>query len=204
MLNKIKEIKTWMDKIRTWRKIRNIAEEIAETVRQHSKKVTKATRIYWKHFPNLNIEKMILMAKYHDIAEYKEKDYPPWEISQEEKHTREKIVILELQDYFWGNCNLLDIWMEFEQSKTPEAKIVKQLDKLDACIQAMEYEKLWYNNVTNFYDYTLSKLIDPILISILKILLKKEFNHINYYDQYFFLLENNWNEEKFKQHFSHL
>lgn len=204
MLNKIKEIKTWMNKIRTWRIIRNIAKEIAETVRQHTKKVTKAAKIYWKHFPELNFEKMILMAKYHDLAEYKEKDYPPWEISKEEKHRREKIVILELQDYFWEKCNLLDIRMEFEKQETPESQIIKQLDKLDAAIQAMEYQKLWYDNVTNFYDDVLSKLRDPVLISILKILLKKEFNNISYYDQYFFLLENNWNEEKFKQHFSHL
>ncbi|MEI7558507.1 MAG: HD domain-containing protein [bacterium] len=34
------------------------------------------------------------------------------------------------------------IWMEFESCKTSEAKIVKQLDKLDAAVQAMEYEKL--------------------------------------------------------------
>jgi len=204
MWNKIKEIQIWMNKIRTWWEDRNIAKEIAETVRQHSKKVAKATGIYWKHFPNLDLEKMILMAKYHDLAEYKEKDYTPWEISEQEKHRREKIVILELQNYFWEKCNLLNIWMEFEKQETQEAKIVKQLDKLDAAIQAMEYEKLWYDNVTNFYDYTLWKLSDPILINILKILLKKQFNNINYYDQYFFLLENKWNEEKFRQHFSNL
>ncbi len=205
MWNKIKEIQIWMNKIRTWWKQRNIAEEIAETVRQHTKKVAKATKIYWKHFPYLNIEKMIKMAKYHDVAEYKEKDYTPWEISQEKKHQREKFVISWLKEYFWEKWDeLYDIWIEFEEEKTPESKIVKQLDKLDAAIQAMEYQKLWYKNVINFYDYTLWKLSDPVLINILKILLKKEFNHIKYYDQYFFLLEHNWNEEKFKNHFSHL
>ncbi|MEI6673452.1 MAG: HD domain-containing protein [bacterium] len=34
------------------------------------------------------------------------------------------------------------IWMEYEKHEIPEAKIIKQLDKLDAAIQAMEYEKL--------------------------------------------------------------
>jgi 5'-deoxynucleotidase YfbR-like HD superfamily hydrolase len=32
--------------------------------------------------------------------------------------------------------------MEFEAEKTPEAILVKQLDQLDAAVQAMEYEKL--------------------------------------------------------------
>ena len=205
MRNKIKEIKTWMDKIRTWWKDRSIAKEIAETVRQHTKKVAKATKIYWQYFPNLDLEKMIKMAKYHDVAEYKEKDYVPWEISQKEKHKREKAVILWLKKHFWEKWDeLYNIWIEFEEEKIPEAKIVKQLDKLDAAIQAMEYEKLWYDNVINFYNYTLWKLSDPTLINILKILLKKEFNHINYYEQYFFLLEYKWDEEKFRQHFYNL
>ncbi|HCY20271.1 TPA: hypothetical protein DIC40_00060 [Patescibacteria group bacterium] len=54
-----------------------MAEEIAETIRQHSKKVEKAARIYGEHFPDIDQNKLIKMAKIHDIAEYKEKDYVP-------------------------------------------------------------------------------------------------------------------------------
>ena len=65
--------------------------------------------------------------------------------------------------------------------------------------QAMEYEKLWHHNVTTFYTWTLWKLNDPILIHILHILLKKEYSHINSYDQYFALLECNGDETIFKE-----
>lgn len=199
MFGKLREIQQWLDRIRTWRKNRNISVEIAETINQHSKKVAKAASIYGKHFPNLNMEKLIKMAKWHDVAEYKEKDYTPWEISKEEKYKREKAVIVELQEYFWEECELCSIWMEFEEEKTPEAILVKQLDQLDAAIQAMEYEKLWYDNVTNFYPYAMWKLSDPVLIKILNILLKREYPHINSYDQYFTLLECKGNEDIFKE-----
>ncbi|MBP7885441.1 HD domain-containing protein [Patescibacteria group bacterium] len=41
-----------------------------------------------------------------------------------------------------GDREILDLWLEYEEGETQEAKIVKQLDKLDAAIQAIEYEKL--------------------------------------------------------------
>lgn len=198
------------DKIRTWWKIRGISEEIAETVLQHVNKIVKAAHFYGIQHPELDLQKMLDMARYHDTAEYKEKDYIPqqygWEISPEEKHGREKAVMMELRDFFWEKGQkMFDIWMEFETGKTsegkesPEAKIVKQLDKLDAAVQAMEYEKLWYTNVVEFYPHAMENLTDPTLKNILTILLKKEYPHINTYDQYFALLKCNGDEAIFKQ-----
>jgi 5'-deoxynucleotidase YfbR-like HD superfamily hydrolase len=89
--------------------------------------------------------------------------------------------------------------MEFEKQETKEAKIVKKLDQLDACIQAMEYEKLGYDNVRNFYPYTLERLTDPVLIKILKILLEKKYPTINLYEQYFTLLECNGDDTVFDE-----
>ncbi|MBP7885440.1 HD domain-containing protein [Patescibacteria group bacterium] len=57
---------------------------------QHSKKVEKAARIYGRYFPEINQKKFARMAKVHDIAEYKERDYTPGEIPDEEKHKRER------------------------------------------------------------------------------------------------------------------
>jgi hypothetical protein len=74
------------------------------------------------------------------------------------------------------------------------------LDKLDGMVQAMEYEKLWYDNVTNFYPDALENVYDPILSKILKILLKKEYYpQINAYEQYFTLLQCDGDEEIFKK-----
>lgn len=207
-IEKIREVRTAMDikpdKIRTWWKKRNIAEEIAETVLQHVNKVVKAAHLYWLNHPELDLQKMLAMARCHDTAEYKEEDYIPqqygWEISLEEKHAREKAVMMELRDFFGEKGQkMFDIWMEFEACITPEAKIVKQLDKLDAAVQAMEYEKLWYTNVIEFYPHAMEHLSDPVLKNILTILLKKEYPYINSYDQYYALLKCNGDEMIFKE-----
>ena len=96
------EIKTGLKKPRTGWIIepRNIPREIAETVWEHAKKVVKAARIFGRHFPQIDYRKFVRMAIYHDLAEYKEKDYPPGEISKEVKHERERAVIESLRDKF--------------------------------------------------------------------------------------------------------
>ena len=37
-----------------------------------------------------------------------------------------------------------DLWQEYEEAGTPEAKIVKDLDKFEMILQAFEYEKCEY------------------------------------------------------------
>lgn len=208
-VTKIREVRSAMnkkpDKIREWRKRRGIKEEIGETVLEHTNKVMTAAHIYGLRHPELDLDKMLAMARCHDVAEYKEKDYLPlkygWEIDLNEKHAREKAVMMELRDFCGEEGQkMFDIWMEYEKQETPEAKIVKQLDKLDGMVQAMEYEKLWYDNVTNFYPDALENVYDPILSKILKILLKKEYYpQINAYEQYFTLLQCDGDEEIFKK-----
>lgn len=191
MENRIIEIKRWLNKPRSWWLRRWISESNAENILEHSKKVYEATKIYGQHFPEIDMNKLLIMARYHDIAEYKEKDYMPWEISIQEKFKRELAVILTLKDQFnWRWCRVYEIWLEFEKWESEEAKIVKQLDILDPVIQALEYEKTWlYNvNASDFYEYAKLKLTDPILINILNILFKKDFPFIFSYLQYFILL----------------
>lgn len=100
---------------------------------------------------------------------------------------------------FPNGQEIYDLWVEFEARRTLEANILFQLDKLDASIQALEYEKMGHSSVTDFYPDTLQKLSDPILKKIFQILLRKEYTHVSFYEQYFLLLELNGDEEKFYQ-----
>lgn len=36
---------------------------------------------------------------------------------------------------------IVDLWHEYEDAKTPEALFVKDLDKFEMIVQALEYEK---------------------------------------------------------------
>lgn len=199
-----REVVGWLDKVRTGWKNRNVAKDIAETVWEHSKKVAKAAWIYGVHFSDIDLDKLIKIWKIHDLAEYKEKDYTPGEISKDEKYKREKAVIISLKDKMWLEewTALWDLWDEYEKQETKEAQIIKWLDKMDAAVQAIEYEKKWYKNMIDFYDDTLGKLKDPTLIKILNILLKNKFViDVDIYEQYFFLLKVNWDEEKYNKMF---
>ncbi|MDD4333145.1 MAG: HD domain-containing protein [Patescibacteria group bacterium] len=62
---------------------------------------------------------------------------------------------------------ILDLWKEFEEGKTPEAQIAKQLDKLQAMQKAWEYENGGEKGVLarDFIDYDEKKITDPLLIS---------------------------------------
>lgn len=146
-----REVVSWLTKIRTGWKNRNVAEEIAETVRQHSKKVAKAAAIYGKHFSDIDLDRLVRIWKIHDLAEYKEKDYTPGEISKEEKYRREKAVIVWLRDKLWEDewKKLFDLREEYEKQETKEAQIIKQLDKMDAAIKLLiikNYDiKIWKN-----------------------------------------------------------
>ena len=39
---------------------------------------------------------------------------------------------------------MVDLWQEYEDAKTPEALLVKDLDKFEMIVQALEYEKCMY------------------------------------------------------------
>ncbi len=65
---------------------------------------------------------------------------------------------------------------------------MRQLDIMDAGVQALQYDHDGYSKVADFFPWTASKLTDKLLSSIWDILLYQEFcADINY--QYMTLLE---------------
>ena len=85
------------------------------------------------------------MAIIHDIAECRTGDIITWEnyhkTEPEKKNIEEKAmrdVLLYLGDE--GN-EYFNIWKEYEEEESPEAKFVKAIDKLEMTLQALEYEK---------------------------------------------------------------
>lgn len=170
---------------RTGWKRRGIPDSIGETVLEHSKKVFQAALIYSTRDPKLNRNRMAIMAFFHDIAEYTIPDFTPHDnIDSSKKHELERAAIVELISDSDSNGKLiLSLWEEYASRSTPEAKIVAQLDKLDAAIQAFEYEKLGFD-VSEFYSHAESKLTDPILLKILRDLLKSP-KETRAYDFYF-------------------
>lgn len=82
----------------------------------------------------------LAMALVHDLAESVVGDITPYDgIPTEEKHRREREALAELSAML-GDGEILALWEEYQAAATPEARWVKELDKLETVLQAAEYE----------------------------------------------------------------
>ena len=63
----------------------------------------------------------------------------------------------------WFLCSvyLSLLFQEYEHQKSPEAKFVKDMDKLEMLYQAYEYEEINKNpgHLQEFYDHTFGKFV---------------------------------------------
>ena len=165
----------------------------AESIADHQYRMAILSWIFSEQFNKyrqdksieINVNKMIKMALCHDIIESICGDIVPIEkisgISKQEKYKIELNAMIKIRDEYLKNTKvgqeMYDLWIEFEQNKTMEAKIVKDLDKLDMIIQANEYEidpknKEKKIDLTEFFDGTrgvfqtdIGKALDQQLIS---------------------------------------
>lgn len=93
------------------------------------------------HKENLKLDelKVIKMCLYHEICEVDNGDVTPYDnITKQQKYAQEYNCIKRIAD----ECDMpeiLEIWCEFENGETKEAKFVKIIDKLDAVMQSKIY-----------------------------------------------------------------
>lgn len=177
---------------------------LCESVLEHSLNVERACKalIIWDFQKIDNKISFSDMWKYHDILEYDMPDITPhcW-ISNEEKLKMELNVLSNVKNILWNEWNkTIDLIQEYLNQKTNDSKLLTLLDKTDAWIKALEYEKLWFKNrVKHFHPYVLEKLNEnEKLKTIYQILLEREFSSLNFHFQYFTLLELSWDYDKFR------
>lgn len=107
----------------------------AESVAAHSWGVALLAALLCP--PGLDREKVLLMAVLHDLAEVRVGDLTPHDgVSHAEKHRRELAAITEL---LARHPDLLAIWHEAEARETPEARFLKELDRLDLGVTGRRY-----------------------------------------------------------------
>ncbi|BFZ21150.1 hypothetical protein BsWGS_24189 [Bradybaena similaris] len=110
----------------------------------------------------LDRDKCIKIAIVHDMAESMVGDITPWcGVSKEEKHKREEEATSHIASLLPDDAGkeIYQLWLEYENQSSPEAKFVKDLDKFEMLFQAYEYENE-YNRpkeLQEFYDHTRDK-----------------------------------------------
>ena len=81
------------------------------------------------------------MALIHDLGEVYAGDLTPQDgVSKVEKYQREKIAVEKIIGSIPSCGALLDDWHEYENQTSPEARFVKDIDRLEFALQACSYQ----------------------------------------------------------------
>ncbi|XP_078433705.1 uncharacterized protein LOC144704996 [Wolffia australiana] len=132
----------------------------AESVADHMYRMSVMALIS-ADLPGVDRDRCIKMAVVHDIAEAIVGDITPSDgVPKSEKSRRER----EALDHM---CSLLgdgarakeihELWMEYEENTSLEAKLVKDFDKIEMILQALEYETDQGKDLEEFFQSTSGK-----------------------------------------------
>lgn len=150
MQNKVEKIFEFMrvlDKVCLVKRATLLSDGTVETDSSHTFKLAFMIMLiypYLKH--KYNYARLLELALAHDIAEAETGDYPKAmqrahpEIKAK-KDADEKMAIERYADMLGENSGnkIRELYNEYEAKKTPEAKLVSALDKVDANMQANFY-----------------------------------------------------------------
>ena len=167
-IGKLKELK------RTGWLVRGI--EDAESVSDHSFRLSLLALVYGKQ-ENLDTEKCVELALVHDVHEIYSGDIM-WPTSNEqkkfdaEKKGIEKLIKLLPEK---EGVDVLELWQEYFEKETAEAKLVHDLDKIEMLLQVIEYKKgkKTQESLTEFFVLTKKRLLTEKGLELWKELNKK-------------------------------
>jgi putative hydrolase of HD superfamily len=147
LANKLKET------IRTGWKLWEISAPRLESVAEHVYGTQMlAIAIISEYKIDVDLRKVILMLAIHELGEAIIGDITPWDDMTREEKSRIELAAVEkvLSKLVMGD-EIRDIYIEFEENQTKEARFCKQTDKLEACLQVKLYED------AGFSDYAKTK-----------------------------------------------
>ncbi|PVU94308.1 hypothetical protein BB561_002650 [Smittium simulii] len=127
--------------------------------------------------PSIDTNRAVQIAIVHDIAEAVVGDITPYDnVSKHEKYQLELNGVQKIKQVL-GNTNFSDkieeLWLEYEQGQTIEARLVKDLDKFEMITQAYEYEIANGVKLQSFFDSTSGVFKHPTVVLWAEELIKK-------------------------------
>lgn len=110
---------------------------------------------------DLDLSKVLSLCLIHDLPEVRVGDLTPHDDCST-KAQDERAAMLEMAP-FW-----VDLFDEYEAGNTPEARFVKQLDKLDMGLQAIVYQRQQDVSLEEFLQSAKKRIADPSLQALLE------------------------------------
>ena len=148
-----------------------------ESVADHSFRLAMLSMVLADKF-GADQAKTVKMALLHDVGEAIIGDIVTQRGSKilpnrEAKQAQELVAFRKISKVAGFEDEWTPLFEELLANKTPEAKLVNQLDRLEAAIQANEYEDLHGLDPTEWLENTASHLHSPELIEVLEKLKSK-------------------------------
>jgi len=148
---------------------RGVPLDRCESVAEHV--FNMAMLAWWiadAYFPNLDVNRVLRMVLVHELGEIYAGDITPGDhMSAEEKHRLEREGFMRVVNKLPEGETYLSLWEEFEEGATSEARLVRQIDRLEMGFQALIYEKQGFGNMDEFFRSVDAALTDPELRDIL-------------------------------------
>ena len=104
---------------------------------------------------SLDLEKVLLMAVLHDLAEVRLMDLPATAIRllpPAVKSQAETKAVTELLSPLPNHGQWLALWQEFEDQTSPEGRLVRDADKLEMMVQCLRYEQAGQRGLGEFWQ----------------------------------------------------
>jgi|SRR3989344_1349271 len=168
-------------------------EHVRDSSADHSWKLAFMAFVLDEEIKGINPYHAVQICLVHDLAEYLVGDIDSYrivlgEISQEQKYQMEEEAMKTIRDNVSTlGQKIYDLWIEFEESKTPEAKYAKALDKIEALVHLLRVGYIAREDnaeaelTATYADHAVKEFpqLRPIL-NIVKEKLKKEFEKQGY------------------------
>jgi putative hydrolase of HD superfamily len=153
---------------------RGISTDHCESVADHTLGVAVlAMLIADQYFPGLDMLKVIRLAMIHDFGEIYAGDITPADdIDAQQKSSLEHKAVQSRFAKLPNGSKYLALWQEYEAAQTPEARLVRQVDRLEMGLQASIYSRLGLSDPGEFLDSAWKAQHEPEFKNILEELIK--------------------------------
>lgn len=103
----------------------------------------------------LNVDRVVRLALLHDLAESLVTDLPKRSaqlLGTNAKQQAEERAMEAILAHVAGGGHALTLWREYDQAATPEARLVKDVDKLEMVLQARRYRTRGHGALDEFWQ----------------------------------------------------
>jgi 5'-deoxynucleotidase len=142
-----------------------------ESVAEHSFRLAVLTLAWAKDF-GADEAKAVKLALVHDLGEAIVGDIVTYRGAKSlpnmaDKQTEERAAMAKIAALAGHDANWASLYDELVANESPEAKLVNQLDRLEAAIQATEYREQYDLNPTEWIENATAHVHDPELLSLI-------------------------------------